>query len=325
MKANIFQNEPIMPAIFTHYIFRLTICCFALLTVMPSCKSASATDSKADELAALTDSIEKIAAECPGEIGVALIVNNKDTVVVNNSNVYPMMSVFKVHQALAVCEDFDHKGISLDTVLSVNRSDLDPETWSPMLKEHTEVMISLPVSELLRYTLTQSDNNASNLMFERLIGVTHTDSLIATVIPRTSFNIAYSEGEMSLDHDKAYSNSTSPLGAAVLMNRLYTDSLVSPDKQAFITATLRECKTGTDRIVAPLLGKEGVTVGHKTGSGYTKDGGILVAHNDVAYVTLPCGTCYTLAVFVKDIPGSETLAASYVARISAAVYNALSR
>lgn len=314
-----------MPAIFSHNKLRLAICGLALLALMPSCKSARANDAKTDEFAALSDSIEKIAAECPGEVGVALIVNDKDTVVVNNSNVYPMMSVFKVHQALVVCEDFDRKGISLDTVLTINRSDLDPDTWSPMLKEHPEAVISLPVRELLRYTLTQSDNNASNLMFGRLVSVAQTDSLIATVIPRPSFNIAYSEGEMSLDNDKAYSNSTSPLGAAELMNRIYTDSLVSTDKQAFITATLRECKTGTDRIVAPLLGKEGVSVGHKTGSGYTKDGGILVAHNDVAYVTLPDGTRYALAVFVKDIRGNETLAASYIARISAAVYSALSR
>lgn len=314
-----------MPTIFFCNKLRIAICGLALLALMPSCKSARVTDTKTDEFAALTDSIKKIAAECPGEVGVALIVNDKDTVTVNNSNVYPMMSVFKVHQALAVCEDFDRKGLLLDTMLTINRSDLDPDTWSPMLKEHPEAVISLPVRDLLRYTLTQSDNNASNLIFGRLVSVAQTDSLIATVIPRPSFNIAYSEGEMSLDHDKAYSNSTSPLGAAVLINRLYTDSLVSTDKQAFVTATLRECKTGTDRIVSPLRGKEGVSVGHKTGSGYTKDGGILVAHNDVAYITLPDGTRYALAVFVKDIRGNEALAASYIARISSAAYNALSR
>ena len=31
----------------------------------------------------------------------------------NDKSVYPMMSVFKVHQALALCNDFDNKGISL--------------------------------------------------------------------------------------------------------------------------------------------------------------------------------------------------------------------
>lgn len=149
-----------------------------------------------------------------------------------------MMSVLKVHQALAVCNDFDCKGIALDTLLvTIRRDELDPETWSPMLKEHPEAEFSLTGEELLRYTLTQSDNNASNLMFRRLVGVSGTDSLIATVIPRTSFRIAYTEEEMSADHSRAYSNYTSPLGAAVLMNRLFTDSLVSGGKQRFIIPT----------------------------------------------------------------------------------------
>lgn len=266
----------------------------------------------------LTDTIAKIASAYPGEIGVALIINDTDTVTVNNRNIYPMMSVFKVHQALAVCHDFDTKGLTLDSLLTIRRSDLDPNTWSPMLKEHPEPVISLPVRELLRYTLTQSDNNASNLMFKRLVDIPATDNYIATLIPRRGFRIAYTEEEMSADHSKAYANSTSPLSAAILMNRLFTDSLISPEKQTFITNTLKGCKTGTDRIVAPLLGKKGVTVAHKTGSGYTRNG-ILAAHNDVAYVTLPNGIRYSLAVFVKDFKGNETQAAKAIARISTAI------
>ena len=53
--------------------------------------------------------------------------------------------------------------------------------------------------------------------------VAQTDSFIATLIPRSSFQIAYTEEEMSADHNKAYSNYTSPLGAAMLMNRLFTE------------------------------------------------------------------------------------------------------
>ncbi len=270
----------------------------------------------------LTDTLTKIASDYPAEIGIALIINDTDTVTVNNRNIYPMMSVFKVHQALAVCHDFDTKGLTLDSLLTIRRSDLDLNTWSPMLKEHPEPVISLPVSELLRYTLTQSDNNTSNLMFKRLVDIRETDSYIATLIPRQGFRIAYTEEEMSADHSKANDNSTSPLSAAILMNRLFTDSLISPEKQSFIINTLKECKTGTDRIVAPLLGKEGITVAHKTGSGYTRNG-ILAAHNDVAYVTLPDGTRYTLAVFVKDFKGNETQAAKAIARISTAIYNHL--
>ena len=273
----------------------------------------------------LTDSISQIVSACPGEIGVAVIINNVDTVKVNNKSVYPMMSVFKVHQAIALCNDFDDKGLSLDTLITINREKLDPNTWSPMMKEHTEPVISLSVRELLRYTLTQSDNNASNLMFKDIVKVAQTDSFISTLIPRPSFQIAYTEEDMSADHNKAYSNYTSPLGAAILMNRLFTENLISEEKQTFIKNTLQECVTGTDRISAPLLDKEGVVIAHKTGSGYTNENGVLAAHNDVAYVRLPNQVCYTLAVFVKDFKGNESQASQYVAHISAVVYSILTK
>ena len=88
-----------------------------------------------------------------------------------------------------------------------------------MLKDYSGPVISLTVRDLLRYTLTQSDNNASNLMFKDMVNVAQTDSFIATLIPRSSFQIAYTEEEMSADHNKAYSNYTSPLGAAMSANR----------------------------------------------------------------------------------------------------------
>lgn len=253
---------------------------------------------------------------------MALIVNNSDTITINDKSIYPMMSVFKMHQAIAVCDLFDHTGTSLDTIISVKRNSLDPKTWSPMLKEHAEDIISISVKDLLRYTLIQSDNNASNLMFKRLVDVNSTDSLIATLIPGHTFKITYTEEDMSADHAKAYDNYTSPSGAAMLINRIFTDSVISKEKQNFIKRSLEECVTGQDRIVAPLLGKDDVKVAHKTGSGYSENG-VLAAHNDVAFVMLPDGLCYSLAVFVKDFSGNETEASEAIARISEAVYGIL--
>lgn len=273
----------------------------------------------------LTDSISQIISACPGEIGVAVIINNTDTVTVNNKSIYPMMSVFKVHQALALCNDFDNKGLSLDSLMTIHRDKLDPNTWSPMMKDYSEPDILLTVKDLLRYTLTQSDNNASNFMFKNLVGVAETDSFIATLIPRSSFQIAYTEEEMSADHDKAYSNYTSPLGAAMLMNRLFTDNLIRDEKQSFIKNTLKKCMTGTDRIIAPLLGKEGIAIAHKTGSGYINENGVLAAHNDVAYICLPNNVCYTLAIFVKNFKGNESQASQFMAHISATVYSLLAQ
>lgn len=302
----------------------LSICVLCLVALIAAFYKPGKVNAKPiDRDQLLGDSISQIVSSYPGEIGVALIIDNADTITVNNSSIYPMMSVFKLHQALAICHDFDRKGLSLDTMISIRRNALDPDTWSPMLKDHAEASFSLPVKDLLRYTLVQSDNNASNLMFKMLVGVEETDNYIATLISRQDFQIAYSEEDMSADHAKAYDNYTSPLGAAMLINRLFTDSIVSSEKQAFIIKTLKECKTGTDRIVAPLQGKDGIVVAHKTGSGYTNTEGILVAHNDVAYVTLPDSTSYALAVFVKDFKGKETEASRAIARISEAIYSIL--
>ena len=299
----------------------IALVCIFILVFSLFHKSATKDSANPPLTDVLTDSISQIVLACPGEIGVAVLINNIDTVKVNNKSIYPMMSVFKVHQALALCNDFDKKGISLDTLIKINREKLDPKTWSPMMKDYSSSVISLTVRDLLRYALIQSDNNASNLMFKNMLNTAQTDSFTAKLIPRSSFQIVYTEEEMSADHDKAYSNYTSPLGAAVLMNRLFTESLISDEKQNFIKNTLMESKTGMDRIVAPLLEKEGVVIAHKTGSGFVNENGVLAAHNDVAYICLPDNICYTLAVFVKDFKGNESQASQYAAHISAAVYS----
>ena len=266
-------------------VLSIALVCIFILVFSLFHKSATKDSANPPLTNVLTDSISQIVSACPGEI--------------------------------------DKKGLSLDTLVKINRDKLDPKTWSPMLKDYSGPVISLTVRDLLRYTLTQSDNNASNLMFKDMVNVAQTDSFIATLIPRSSFQIAYTEEEMSADHNKAYSNYTSPLGAAMLMNRLFTEGLIDDEKQSFIKNTLKECKTGVDRIAAPLLDKEGVVIAHKTGSGDVNENGVLAAHNDVAYICLPNNISYTLAVFVKDFKGNESQASQYVAHISAVVYSLL--
>lgn len=307
------------------YIYRFVAgaaICALCACVGPAKTAEMEEDRKGKSIcdAGLRDTIASIVAEYPAEIGVALITDSGDTLTVADKPVYPMMSVFKLHQAVAVCEVLDSKGISLDSVIAFNRAGLDPATWSLMLKEYHEEQMHMSVGDLLRYALMQSDNNASNLLFERIVPAGQTDSIIARIIPRGSFRIAFTEGEMSLDHSRAYANVTSPLGAAILIDRLYADSLISSGKQQFIREALQNCKTGVDRISAPLAAEPGVVVGHKTGSGYVRDDGVLVAHNDVAHIILPSGRSYSLAVLVKDIKGDGAMASEAIARISEVVY-----
>lgn len=295
----------------------LTVVAVILLT---ACRQREAVSH--DYKTGLEKELTAIADSAKGEIGIALIYDG-DTLTVNNDAIYPMMSVFKLHQAVALCRMFEENGTSLDSVMTLRRSELDPDTWSPMLKDHSGEEISLPMRRLLEYTLIESDNNASNEMFVRLMSPAACDSVIAGIIPRSSFEIRFNEAEMQNDHSRAYSNRTSPLGAAILIDRVFTDTLVGKSYQDFIKSALLRCQTGPDKISAALSETEGITIGHKTGSGYRDENGRLAASNDVAFVTLPDGRHYALAVFVKDFDGTDAEAAAIIARISAAVIKAL--
>lgn len=301
-----------------------------MASILPSGVLFASKGSRTGELervektyADMKDSIAAIVADVPGEIGVAVIVNGKDTVTVNDADRYPLMSVFKLHQAVALCHWMHERGMPLDTTIRIDRDDLDHDTWSPMLKENTASFFNLTVRDLLEYALIQSDNNASNLLYDRFASVAETDSFITTLLPAGGFRIAVSEADMKKDHQLAYANHSSALSTAMLMDRLFNDSTIDSENQAFICDALRRCKTGTDRISAPFAGMGDVVIAHKTGSGYVNSRGELVAHNDAAHITLPDGNSYTIVVFVKDFAGDERAASGIISRISRTAYDFL--
>lgn len=98
----------------THiFVLSLSLACLVAVSMHLWPKSAKNSNGVVLQPQFFTDTISKIVAYYPGEIGVAVIINNTDTITVNNKSIYPMMSVFKVHQALAICDDFGHKGFPL--------------------------------------------------------------------------------------------------------------------------------------------------------------------------------------------------------------------
>ncbi|MCM1313490.1 MAG: class A beta-lactamase [Bacteroides sp.] len=269
----------------------------------------------------LRNELEKIAASVDGRVGIALIAPEGDTLTVNNDDEYQLMSVFKLHEALAVAHVLDCRGIAFDTIVSIRRTELSPDTWSPMYEEHTEENIEISVRELLRYILQQSDNNASNYLFDEFVSVADCDKFIRSATGIGDFKLTYTEGEMQRNHVLADGNHSSPLACARLMDKVFSDSIVSAEKQRELQQILSDCHTGTDRIYVPLEGEQGVTLAHKTGSGYRTAEGILMAHNDVGRVALSDGRSYILAVLVKDFNGDESEASKVIARISGIVYN----
>ena len=89
------------------------------------------------------------------EIGIAVIIDGKDTVTVNNETHYPLMSVFKFHQALALADYMGKRNQSLDTLLTIEKSDLKSDTYSPLRDKYPEGGIEMSIAELLKYTLSR--------------------------------------------------------------------------------------------------------------------------------------------------------------------------
>lgn len=295
-----------------YHIRLISVIC---LIIGVSCNRNSRTSevSLQDELYEFIDSV-------PGTVGVAF-VSDRDTVTVNNGVHFPMMSVFKMHEALAVANTLERSGISLDTILSINRVDLDLDTWSPMLKEYTAKSFTIPVGRLMEYAVTKSDNNASNLLFRHIVSPTETDAYIRSIATDTTFCISYSESEMKANHALSYCNYTSPLSAALLIKQVMEEPIVGKNYQDSIRQYLSTVTTGQDRLGSVTEGSDIVQFAHKTGSGFRNEAGELMAHNDVGYFRLRDGRSYALAVLIRDFAGTEAEASAIIADISRRVYH----
>lgn len=279
------------------------------------CACGHKTDNRLDRL---RSEIAAVAAEAPAQVGVAVIFDGGDTLTVNNSADYPLMSMFKLHQAVAVCHKAMEGAWTLDSTFIIDRRDLDANTWSPMLKTFNADTMSVTLGTLIDYILIDSDNNASNLIFDRFVNVTSTDSIVRSLVPDGSFVLRHREADMVRDHDLAYENVSSPMAYAVLVDSLFSsERLLDAPLCDYVLSDMERCVTGMNRIAAGL--PEGSVLRHRTGSGYVNEAGELVAQNDGGRVELPDGASYTIAVFVKDYAGPAEDAEAVIARISAIV------
>lgn len=251
---------------------------------------------------AFRDSLDRLLDGRKMQVGVAVIVDGRDTLVYGNSGRYPMMSVFKFHQALAVADRLERDGLSLAAVIPFGRADLAENTWSPLRDRYPQGCDTLTVADLLRYTLQSSDNNACDILFRRIAGVAETDRYIRS-LGIADFGIVADEEQMHRNPDLCYRNWSSPLAAAELLDWLVTDRLGTGPAYDFVRETMTACETGLNRLPMPFRNGNGgrAVLGHKTGTSDRNREGAWTGINDIGFVFLPeSGRRYVIAVFVRD-------------------------
>ena len=61
----------------------------------------------AQDYAPLKSQLQRIITSYKARVGIAVIIDGKDTLTINNEERYPMMSVYKFHQSLAVAKKWN--------------------------------------------------------------------------------------------------------------------------------------------------------------------------------------------------------------------------
>lgn len=256
-------------------------------------------------------------------VGVAVITAEDDSLTVNNDIRYPMMSVFKFHQALALSDYMAGKHLPLETRIRIKPEDLQLKgTWSPLRDKYPNGGVELTIADLMTYTLRQSDNLACDILFDRFMPPKAVDAFIKKQ-GIDDVSIQYNETAMSNDHDLCYDNWSTPYSTALLVDRFIDKKIVGDPYFTFIRDLMLGCATGTSRLAQPFKG-QARQLGHKTGSGYVNEKGEIVACNDIGFILSANGDKrYVIAVFVRESGLPEKATEKIIATISGMVKAAL--
>lgn len=238
----------------------------------------------------------------------------------NSRKKLPLLSVFKFHIALATLDLVDKDKLSLNQKIFIKKEDLHEKTWSPLREKFPNGNYEMTLSELLKYMVANSDNNATDKILNVIGGTQIVQNFIDSKKIK-DFQIRVNEERMnSADWKSMYENWST--------TESLVKSLIKFDKAKILPKTSRDLlmnimlgtTTGTNKIVEQL--PKGTPVAHRTGSSGKIDG-LTVAENDIAIITLPNGKKYAIAVLVSDSRESYEVNCKMISDISKTVWNHL--
>ena len=243
----------------------------------------------------------------------------------NNNNAekkLPMQSVFKYHIALAVLDLVDQGKLSLDQKVFIKKSELLPNTWSPIREKNPEGNFEMPISELIEYSVAMSDNVGCDVLL-RLIGGPKVvnDYIVSKGVKNTQ--IVYNEELMQSAWKNQYENYTTMKSATRLLKDFYKGKILSKKSTEFLLAVMYRTSTGLNKIVEQL--PKYAKVAHKTGSSGKNDAGLTGAENDIAIITLSNGKTYAIAIFVCDSMETWEVNCKMISDISKMVFENLEK
>ncbi|MFB9841855.1 class A beta-lactamase, subclass A2 [Mucilaginibacter ginsenosidivorans] len=287
-----------------------------LLFILSFLSAARAQDKE------LLSRIKTISAESKGIVGVSILgLESHDTLNYNGQSRLVMHSVFKFPIAMAVLNLVDKGKYKLDKKMKVGKGDMHPNTWSPMRDKYPDGA-ELPLSEIIGYMVSQSDNTACDFLLKKIGGPKVVEEYIHSLGVK-GIAIKASEADMASAWEVQYTNWAKPADLVYLLDIFYHGKALSKQSNDFLMQAMLATTTGPHRLRG-LLPKDAV-IAHKTGTSPTNAEGLSPATNDIGIITLPNGKHLAIVVMVCNSKADEATRDAVIAKIAKAAWDTYGR
>ena len=271
----------------------------------------------AQSIDVLKDKIQKVISNKKATVAIAMQgMHAKDRLSINGDKHLPMQSIYKYHLALAVLDQVDRGKLALEQLISIDKQRVDAykHLWSPLRKKYPNGAI-ISLSEILKYTVSWSDNLGCDLLFEIIGGPDALQSYLKKNGIR-DISIVHTEIEMQAKWERQFENWTTAKAANQALQLFFENNpkILSPESHDFLLNVLIGTKTGK-KSIRGLLPKETI-IAHKTGHSGKNKKGVTGAVNDIGIVFLPDNSYFYLSILVSDSLESDQTNQRIIAEVA---------
>ena len=294
-------------------IFKPKIFSACLLFIVSLLSAAHAQDKE------LLNQIKAISADSKGIVGVSILgLESRDTLNYNAQSRLVMHSVFKFPIAMTVLNLVDKGKYKLDQKIKIRKGDMLPTKMYSPLRDKYPDGAEIPLSEILGYMVSQSDNTACDFLLKKIGGPKVVNDYIHSLGVK-GISIVASETDMASAWEVQYTNWAKPADLVRLLDIFYSGKALSKESNDFLMQVMLATTTGPNRLRG-LLPKDAV-IAHKTGTSPTNAEGLSPATNDIGIITLPNSKHIAIVVMVCNSKADEATRDAVIAKIAKAAWD----
>ena len=188
-----------------------------------------ATVVRAQQMSELENRIDSLLNGKKATVGIA-VWTDKETCSGITTMYTSLAQCIQIPCGTGVLDKMDKQSISLDSIVSIKASQMPPNTYSPLRKKFPDQDFTITLRELMQYSISQSDNNACDILIEYAGGIKHINDYIHR-LSIDSFNLSETEDGMHSSFEAVYRNWSTP-SAMVRLLRTADEKRLFSNKEA---------------------------------------------------------------------------------------------